>query len=114
MIEKQRQMGLHAVHKKSSSALTSRWKSLTSGSAPPDQVVMKKHHTMVLSREMLCLGDKQWLNDAVIDMYLNLLRDKFRSRYNSIHVFNTRFFPALLKTAKYVKKTVRNVSLLCP
>lgn len=44
-------------------------------------------------RDIQTLVHKSWLNDNIIDFYLNLLMDQ----YQNVFCFNTHFYPALIK-----------------
>jgi Ulp1 family protease len=40
-------------------------------------------------------GDEQWLNDEVINFYLEMLKEKFHSNINKLHIFDTYFMEKL-------------------
>jgi len=53
---------------------------------------------ITLSRkDIQTLKDMTWLNDEVINYYFNLLMDRSKKCAPTIHIFNTFFYPRLLK-----------------
>jgi len=53
---------------------------------------------ITLSRkDIQTLKDMTWLNDEVINFYFNLLMDRSKKCAPTIHIFNTFFYPRLLK-----------------
>eukprot|EP00116_Pleurobrachia_bachei_P002546 sb/3462808/ len=51
----------------------------------------------ITRKDVQTLKDLTWLNDEVINFYFNLLMDRSKKVAPSIHIFNTFFYPRLLK-----------------
>ncbi|GAV29598.1 hypothetical protein PMKS-003099 [Pichia membranifaciens] len=67
----------------------------------PNGVLMSKYSIKITSRDLLTLSDRHWLNDNVIDFYLQLVKDYVNERgISKIHVFST-FFYTTLKSKGY-------------
>eukprot|EP01027_Heterolobosea_sp_BB2_P023931 GEZU01036000.1.p1 GENE.GEZU01036000.1~~GEZU01036000.1.p1 ORF type:complete len:661 (-),score=139.66 GEZU01036000.1:41-2023(-) len=87
----------------------------------PDEVLVSGFKVDMYRRLLLCLEDREWLNDEVINFYMNLL-DERQQRYSSnelvrlpkCHFFNT-FFYAQLTQRGYsydkVKRWTRKIDL---
>ena len=60
-------------------------------SRPSSEVLIEKFNIEISSADLDSLRDKNWLNDNVINFYMELLRD----RNPTCHVFNTFFYPSL-------------------
>ncbi|KAF7022427.1 hypothetical protein CFC21_035183 [Triticum aestivum] len=69
-----------------------------------------KASNIVITREILqCLNDKHWLNDEVINLYLELLKERELrepSKFIKCHFFNTFFYKKLINGG-YDYKAVR-------
>lgn len=67
----------------------------------PEGVLMSKYGIKITSRDLLTLSDRHWLNDNVIDFYLQLVKDYVNGQgISKIHVFST-FFYTTLKSKGY-------------
>lgn len=71
-----------------------------------EEIIQDKYNTEMTRRKLVCLKPNTWLNDEVINFYMNMLieRDnslceKFPGRRKS-HFFNSFFVERLLKTDK--------------
>lgn len=65
--------------------------------APPDTILVNAFNLTVKGRDMRTLRPLAWLNDEVINFYMNLLIERGKGEnYPSVHAFNTFFFPKLL------------------
>ncbi|CAL4111645.1 unnamed protein product, partial [Meganyctiphanes norvegica] len=66
----------------------------------PGQQLTEKFSIQITRRDIHTLADLNWLNDEVINFYMNLLVERGQSMNNmlSVHAFNTFFYPKLVKT----------------
>lgn len=68
---------------------------------PPSGVLMKKYGVNIEARDIATLADRHWLNDNIIDFYMQLIRDDIVGRkLCTMHVFST-FFYTNLKSKGY-------------
>ncbi|EEC03135.1 sentrin/sumo-specific protease, putative [Ixodes scapularis] len=65
---------------------------------PPDEVLVKGFKLLVTRKDMETLAGLNWLNDEVINFYMNLLMERGRTEPGlpSVYAFNTFFYPKLL------------------
>lgn len=64
--------------------------------AHPDTVLANAFNLTIKGRDMRTLKPLAWLNDEVINFYMNLLIERGKLKdYPSVHAFNTFFFPKL-------------------
>ena len=62
----------------------------------PDQVLVSAFNLTIKGRDMSTLRPLAWLNDEVINFYMNLLIERGKSdNYPSVYAFNTFFYPKL-------------------
>ncbi|XP_008820000.1 sentrin-specific protease 2-like [Nannospalax galili] len=83
------------------------------GPGPQDEILSSAFKLQITRRDIQTLEDGQWLNDEVINFYMNLLVERSQSQgYPELHVFNTFFYPKL-KYGGYssVKRWTRGVNL---
>lgn len=82
-------------------------------SANSNEVLAQKFNVEMTRKNLLCLNDRQWLNDEVINFYMNLLGE--RKTKLKCHFFNTFFYAKLTQRDKYdyisVKRWTKNVDL---
>ncbi|XP_062210483.1 ubiquitin-like-specific protease ESD4 [Phragmites australis] len=75
-----------------------------------ERLAVHEASNIVITREILqCLNDKDWLNDEVINLYLDLLKERELrepSKFLKCHFFNT-FFYKKLSSGGYDYKAVR-------
>ncbi|KAK3160823.1 hypothetical protein QOZ80_1BG0065300 [Eleusine coracana subsp. coracana] len=75
-----------------------------------EKLAVHEASNIVITREILqCLNDKEWLNDEVINLYLDLLKEREQrepSKFLKCHFFNT-FFYKKLSSGGYDYKAVR-------
>ncbi|GJN31917.1 hypothetical protein PR202_gb20372 [Eleusine coracana subsp. coracana] len=61
-----------------------------------EKLAVHEASNIVITREILqCLNDKEWLNDEVINLYLDLLKEREQrepSKFLKCHFFNTFFY----------------------
>ncbi|KAG0426304.1 hypothetical protein HPB47_026572 [Ixodes persulcatus] len=65
---------------------------------PPDEVLARGFKLLVTRKDMETLAGLNWLNDEVINFYMNLLMERGRTEPGlpSVYAFNTFFYPKLL------------------
>lgn len=62
----------------------------------PEGVLINKYRIKITSRDIFTLSDRHWLNDNVIDFYLQLVKDFVTSKgISKVHVFSTFFYTTL-------------------
>ncbi|XP_034236345.1 sentrin-specific protease 1-like isoform X2 [Thrips palmi] len=67
--------------------------------APPDAVLVSAFNLTIKGRDMRTLKDLAWLNDEIINFYMNMIIERGKAdNYPSVHAFNTFFFPKLIST----------------
>uniref|UniRef100_J3KZR8 Ubiquitin-like protease family profile domain-containing protein n=1 Tax=Oryza brachyantha TaxID=4533 RepID=J3KZR8_ORYBR len=75
-----------------------------------ERLVVHESSNIVITREILqCLNETEWLNDEVINLYLELLKERELrepSKFLKCHFFNTFFYKKLI-TGGYDYKSVR-------
>lgn len=65
----------------------------------PNQVLIDKFNTQITRHDISTLDGLNWLNDEVINFYMNLLIERGKNdNYPNVYAFNTFFYPKLLKT----------------
>ncbi|VEU22115.1 DEKNAAC103126 [Brettanomyces naardenensis] len=65
----------------------------------PGTVVITKFNIGITVKDLLTLCDRKWLNDNVIDFYMNLINERSKNSPSlpSIHVFSTYFYSTLCR-----------------
>uniref|UniRef100_A0A182YL89 Ubiquitin-like protease family profile domain-containing protein n=1 Tax=Anopheles stephensi TaxID=30069 RepID=A0A182YL89_ANOST len=82
-----------------------------------NQVVMEKFNLQITGNDLVTLQDLNWLNDAVINFYMELLRERSEQKHGQglpkVYTMNTFFLPQLLKIGySGVRRWTRKVDLL--
>ncbi|XP_052889266.1 uncharacterized protein LOC128297625 [Anopheles moucheti] len=82
-----------------------------------NQVVMTKFNLQITGNDLVTLQDLNWLNDAVINFYMELLRERSELKRDQglpkVYTMNTFFLPQLLKIGySGVRRWTRKVDLL--
>ncbi|XP_035312538.1 sentrin-specific protease 2-like isoform X1 [Cricetulus griseus] len=83
------------------------------GPGPQEDILSSAFKLNITRGDMQTLRESQWLNDDIINFYMNLLSHRSKSPgYASLHTFNT-FFYTKLKCGGYrsVKKWTRAVNI---
>lgn len=83
------------------------------GPGPQDEILSRAFNMTITRGDMWTLRDSQWLNDTVINFYMNLLMARNQSQgYPALYAFNT-FFYSKLKTGGYraVRRWTKAVNL---
>lgn len=64
---------------------------------PPDEVLVEGFGLRITRKDIHTLADLNWLNDEVINFYMNLLIARSASdKYPNVHAMNTFFYPKLI------------------
>ncbi|XP_014609451.1 PREDICTED: sentrin-specific protease 1-like [Polistes canadensis] len=64
---------------------------------PPDEILIEAHGLRITRKDINTLADLNWLNDEVINFYMNLLINRGTSeKFPKIHAMNTFFYPKLI------------------
>ncbi|XP_021913096.1 sentrin-specific protease 1-like isoform X2 [Zootermopsis nevadensis] len=64
---------------------------------PPNEVLVEAFGLPIKRRDMQTLAGLNWLNDEVINFYMELLKERGKlENYPSVYAFNTFFYPRLL------------------
>lgn len=81
---------------------------------PPEEVLARGFKLLVTRKDMETLAGLNWLNDEVINFYMNLLMERGRTvpGLPSVYAFNTFFYPKLL-TSGYsaLRRWTRHVDI---
>lgn len=66
---------------------------------PPGQQLTEKFNIQITRRDVQTLAGLNWLNDEVINFYMNLLVERGQNNGDvlNVHAFNTFFYPKLMK-----------------
>ncbi|XP_076750121.1 sentrin-specific protease 1 [Xylocopa sonorina] len=65
---------------------------------PPDEILVEGFGLRITRKDIYTLADLNWLNDEVINFYMNLLiaRSSSNKKYPKVHAMNTFFYPKLI------------------
>ncbi|XP_036025533.1 sentrin-specific protease 2-like [Onychomys torridus] len=64
------------------------------GPGPEDEILSCAFKLRITRGDMRTLKETQWINDEVINFYMNLLMERNQNEgYPSVHAFNTFFYP---------------------
>ncbi|XP_049298634.1 uncharacterized protein LOC125771732 [Anopheles funestus] len=82
-----------------------------------NQVVVEKFNLRITGNDLVTLQDLNWLNDAVINFYMELLRERSELKRDQgvpkVYTMNTFFLPQLIKMGySGVRRWTRKVDLL--
>ncbi|KAM4797057.1 sentrin-specific protease 1 [Rhinophrynus dorsalis] len=78
-----------------------------------DQVLSEGFRLTITRKDIMTLHSLNWLNDEIINFYMNLLMERSKQKgLPTVHAFNTFFFPKL-KSAGYqaVKRWTKKVDI---
>uniref|UniRef100_A0A0N4ZN50 ULP_PROTEASE domain-containing protein n=1 Tax=Parastrongyloides trichosuri TaxID=131310 RepID=A0A0N4ZN50_PARTI len=81
-----------------------------------NQVLVKAFRIDVCKRDLKLLDDRNWLNDTIINFYLELIMDRAKnsSKYPKVYAFNTFFYKSLVdpnKGFKIVGRFTRKINI---
>lgn len=69
-----------------------------SSSLSQNEVLVKNFGLNITRRDLKTLANLNWLNDEVINFYMNLLMERGKdSKWPNVYAFNTFFYPKLIK-----------------
>ncbi|POI29885.1 hypothetical protein CIB84_006365 [Bambusicola thoracicus] len=79
----------------------------------PDEIMSSAFKLRLTREDIQTLGNQCWLNDEVVNFYMNLLMERGKKEnYPSVYAFSTFFYPKLLSDGySAVKRWTRNVNL---
>ena len=83
------------------------------GPGPQEEILSSRFKLQITRGDIQTLENGQWLNDEVINFYMNLLVERNENQgYPALHVFSTFFYPKL-KHSGYssVKRWTRGINL---
>lgn len=80
---------------------------------PPDEVLAEGFRLSVARRDMETLAGLNWLNDEIINFYMNLLMERSQlDGYPTVYAFNTFFYTKLLNSGhSALKRWTRKVDI---
>ena len=81
---------------------------------PADEILSESFNIQIKRRDIATLSGMEWLNDEIINFYFNLIADRSRKQPNlpKVHVFNTFFYPTLLKNGySRVRRWTKKVNI---
>ncbi|CAN7984779.1 unnamed protein product [Ixodes hexagonus] len=81
---------------------------------PPEEVLARGFKLLVTRKDMETLAGLNWLNDEVINFYMNLLMERGRTEPGlpSVYAFNTFFYPKLLTSGhSALRRWTRHVDI---
>ncbi|XP_031452400.1 sentrin-specific protease 2 isoform X2 [Phasianus colchicus] len=83
------------------------------GEGKPDEILSSAFKLRLTREDIQTLNNHQWLNDEVINFYMNLLMERGKKEnYPSVYAFSTFFYTRLLSEGyRAVKRWTRNVNL---
>ncbi|KAJ8726683.1 hypothetical protein PYW07_001381 [Mythimna separata] len=69
---------------------------------PEDDMLVEKFNMRIHRRDLLTLSDENWLNDEVINFYMNLIMQRSEERQDlpKVYATNTFFYPKLLQSGQ--------------
>ncbi|XP_052758619.1 sentrin-specific protease 1-like isoform X2 [Galleria mellonella] len=72
------------------------------GPGPPGQVLVEKFNLRIHRRDLQTLSGLNWLNDEVINFYMNLLMQRSEDRKDlpKVYATNTFFYPKLMQSGQ--------------
>ncbi|KAL0267500.1 UNVERIFIED_CONTAM: hypothetical protein PYX00_009753 [Menopon gallinae] len=66
---------------------------------PPGQILVEKFGLQIKRRDMQTLKGLNWLNDEVVNFYMNLIMERGKnSKLPKVYAFNTFFYPKLISS----------------
>ncbi|KAM5181289.1 sentrin-specific protease 1 isoform 2-T2 [Mantella aurantiaca] len=80
-----------------------------------DQVISEGFRLTITRKDIMTLHGLNWLNDEIINFYMNLLMERSKRKcLPKVHAFNTFFFPKI-KSAGFqaVKRWTKKVDVFC-
>lgn len=82
------------------------------GRGRPDEVLITKFNLNITRRDVSTLIGDSWLNDEVINFYMNLLMERTGPAYPKVYAMNTFFIPKVLQSGQQgVRRWTRKVDI---
>nr|XP_034357447.1 sentrin-specific protease 2-like [Arvicanthis niloticus] len=83
------------------------------GPGPQEEILSRGFKLQITRRDIQTLKNGQWLNDEIINFYMNLLVERNENQgYPALHVFSTFFYPKLTQSGySSVKRWTRTINL---
>ncbi|KAF2369185.1 Ulp1 protease family C-terminal catalytic domain [Trinorchestia longiramus] len=80
---------------------------------PPGEVLTEKFNIQITRRDIATLDGLNWLNDEVVNFYMNLIMERSKNdNFCSVYAFNTFFYPKLVKIGfSGVKRWTKKVDI---
>jgi sentrin-specific protease 1 len=107
---KEQGLGVRALTRDQTDEVESVWEN------QPNGKLINKYRIDITSRDLFTLSDRHWLNDNVIDFYLQLVKDDVNAMgHSKVHVFSTYFYTTLSQQGyqgvrKWAKRAKINVA----
>lgn len=82
---------------------------------PSDELLAEIDGVQILRKDIETLTDRNWLNDEIVNGYMNLLVMRGgKGRFKKVYAFNTFFYPKIRDSGyASVKRWTRKVDLFC-
>lgn len=80
----------------------------------PNEVLVKGFNAEIRGSDIATLRNATWLNDEVVNFYFNLIKERSENNKDlpKVHVFNTFFYPKIMKVGHSgVKRWTRKVDI---
>ncbi|KAK2715174.1 hypothetical protein QYM36_009976, partial [Artemia franciscana] len=77
-----------------------------------DDVLIEAFNQKIIKRDIRTLGPGVWLNDQVINFYLNMIVERSKERFHKCYTFNTFFLTKLLESGHAgLKRWTRKIDI---
>ncbi|ENN80362.1 sentrin-specific protease 1 [Dendroctonus ponderosae] len=82
---------------------------------PPNEVLAQKFNLNITRRDLMTLSGLNWLNDEVINFYMNLIIERGKNpKWPKSYAFNTFFYTKLTKDGpQSLRRWTKKVDLFC-
>ncbi|KAK7010031.1 sentrin-specific protease 1-like isoform X1 [Biomphalaria glabrata] len=82
------------------------------GPGNPNEVLSEAFRLQITRRDLATLKGLNWLNDEVINFYMNMLMERGEKSNNKVYAFNTFFYPKIMSGGhSAVKRWTKNVDI---
>ncbi|XP_063300860.1 sentrin-specific protease 1-like isoform X1 [Pelobates fuscus] len=77
-----------------------------------DQTLSEAFRLAITRKDIMTLNNLNWLNDEIINFYMNLLVERSKKKcFPTVHAFNTFFYPKLKNGYQAVKRWTKKVDI---
>uniref|UniRef100_A0A8C5P8K0 SUMO specific peptidase 1 n=1 Tax=Leptobrachium leishanense TaxID=445787 RepID=A0A8C5P8K0_9ANUR len=77
-----------------------------------DQIISEGFRLAISRKDIMTLHNLNWLNDEIINFYMNLLMERSKQKnFPKVHAFNTFFYPKLKNGYQAVKRWTKKVDI---